>query len=362
VLQFADPDAVWSSQESDKILNSVALTISEVVGMPTSYVTARFAESRRLKAATRQLSTGVLAVEYSIHVPADSAATVPDAGAVEASLDSVDVIIFTSLLQRFIDSSVGEDVYSIQVLAITSRVDGAPDAVPEGFDDTEGLPSFFIIVGVGCCVGFEFPIMALCWRARIRRTKLQAPREESDQDESVPKSEEHDLAQSGHPEHGRAVKDSKLPEAPDQPTREHDRVAPAIPLIWLAMRTVVELQGFQTKPHLNGLRGRVIEWMPALGRYVVELDDGRRKSIGPVNLLPVEAANTDDVRLNVISPQPPMAQTTRRAAVPLPADGFLDFTRPRMVQPRSVMPPLFDDVNAIRPMVPHSSSCHVTLV
>jgi hypothetical protein len=232
-----------------------------------------------------------------------------------------------------------------------------------------------MIAGLGCCIGCQLPILAICWRLRRRRNKHQAPRKESDLDQSVPKPDKHDQAQIGHADHEHVVKDKKLrwllPEAPSPPTEEHHQVAPALPApvevsvaSGLVVGSVVELQDSRAKLDLNGRRGRVIEWMPKLQRYVIEFADGTRESVWPINLLLVEAEPTDDVQFDIIQPQPPMTVPTRGAlamVAPSPVDDFLELTCPSMVQPRSVVPPSLDDfhldVTALKPTVPPSNSC-----
>lgn len=215
----------------------------------------------------------------------------------------------------------------------------------------------------------------MCWRVRRRGSKHLALRKESDLDQSVPMPDEHDQAQIGHADHGHGVKGKKLrwqlPESTSSPTQEHDQVAPALPApaeasvaSGLKVGSVVELQDFRTNLDLNGHRGRVIEWMPELQRYVIEFADGTRESVWPMNLLPVDAAPTDDFQLDIIEPQSPVTSPTREPlamVAPLPADDVLDLTCPHMVQPKSVMPPSLDDVyldvTALKPAVPPSNSC-----
>jgi len=247
------------------ILNSVGLTISQVVGLPASYVTVWFKESRRLKAVTRELSSGAIEVKYGIDAPADSIAAFPDVGAVEAIMDSVDVSSFASLLQDNIDSNVGVGEYSVQVLAITSIAVEAEvaESAPEGSDDTvsSSTATLFIIGGVGCCVGCQIPILVLFWRVRSRRAARPGP-------------EENGPAQGGLAKRGRGAQGVQLPDAPSPPP-ERPELAPG---------SVVELQGSRTFSHLNGRLGKIVKWMPSRGRYMVEFADGTRKEIWPANL------------------------------------------------------------------------------
>jgi len=151
------------------MLNSVGLTISQVVGIPASYVSAWFAESRRLRAATRQLTGGILEVEYSIYVPVDSFADSPDIDVAEATLNSVNFSSFTSLLQDNIDSNFGEAVYSVSVLAIEAVVVEDLHAIPAEPDDTQASASSVLIIiaiGIGCCIGSLLMILTLFSRRR----------------------------------------------------------------------------------------------------------------------------------------------------------------------------------------------------
>lgn len=315
MLLFADPDVARGSPDADKILIAVGLTISEVAGVDASHVTVWFAEARRLAtAAARRLPAGALEVEYGIDVPAESAAAVPDVGAIEASLGNVDVSYFTSLLQQNVDSNVGEDLYSVQVLAITSYAIGAPDAPLEVSDDTESSSSttvIYIIVGVAFFVGLEIPILALCWRMRRRANQREASRENQDQ----------------------------LPEAPGLATHEHGQARVESGLV--ALGSVVELQGFRTNLHLNGHRGKVIKWMPDSGRYVIELADGTVKAIWPGNLMLVDVPppHADDVRIEFDKKEEPRVHPSKPVVAPFlaSADDALNLRRPHVLQPRSVM-------------------------
>jgi len=257
------------------VLNSIGLTISEVVDVPSSYVSVWFVESRRLEAVKRKLSARAFVLEYSIDVLADSDSDASDVNNVEASLDSVDVSSFTSLLQTNIDSSFGAGVYSVEVLVITAVVD-VSGSTPVGSDEAGISPTaviIFIFTGVGFCVGCQFPVMALCWRRR-RRQDLRALSEESDQ------------AQSGRAKRGGAVNRVQLPEALGPLPEEHYRANMAR----LRLGSTVELQGFPSSLNLNGHRGRVTEWMPDHSRYVIKLTDGERKSVlaQPINLVLME--------------------------------------------------------------------------
>jgi hypothetical protein len=182
-LWFSDPGAFQNDTEAEKMFISVGRTISQVVGMPASYVSVGFADSRRLTAATRQLTGGILEVEYSIYVPADSVAEYPGIDVAEASLNSVNVSAFTSLLQENIDSVFGDAVHSVSVLAIeavvvdesstTTAEDHAIDhAIPAESDGAQSSASgllIIIVVGTGCCLGSLFVILALFLRRRRRR-------------------------------------------------------------------------------------------------------------------------------------------------------------------------------------------------
>jgi hypothetical protein len=225
-LLLAGPDAVQRSPQAEEVLEPIGLTISQVVGVPARYVSVWFAESRRLKAATRQLSGSDVEVGFSIDVPADSAADVPDAGAVEASVDSVDVNALTSLLQENIDSHVGEGLYSVQVTVLGVKSDDAGSFVPDGSDDAGSSPSspiVFFLAAVFFCIAFQFPFVALFWR--LRRLRLQ--HEESNPARSGraplspeapgPTPEEYDQAKSGHAKCGGVLNWTPLPEAPRPP-------------------------------------------------------------------------------------------------------------------------------------------------
>ncbi|CAK0848690.1 unnamed protein product, partial [Prorocentrum cordatum] len=54
--------------------------------------------------------------------------------------------------------------------------------------------------------------------------------------------------------------------------------------------SVVEVQGLQTRAHLNGRRGRAVAWLPDAALVRVELDDGSRQDVRPANLAPAEPA------------------------------------------------------------------------
>jgi hypothetical protein len=115
-------------------------------------------------------------LEYSVHVPAGSGTEGPDIAAAEASLNSVSVSSFTSLLQENIDSCVREGVLSVSVLSITAAVVNAPAATPAGSDDTQNHSVIvFIIVGLGlgCCLAFGFLILAMVWHRRQLHRQAQ---------------------------------------------------------------------------------------------------------------------------------------------------------------------------------------------
>ncbi|CAK0862469.1 unnamed protein product [Prorocentrum cordatum] len=177
---FSDPDAVRSGAEAEKLLVSVGVTISQVVGMPASYVSVWFAEgSRRLGAATRRLAGGILEVRYSIYVPSDIDAESLGIDDAEASLNSVSVSSFTSLLQKNIDSNFGEAVYSVSVLALDAVVVDDVHTVPAEPDERQGSASsvlIIIVIGVGCCLGSVF-ISVMLFSRRRRRWALRLERD-----------------------------------------------------------------------------------------------------------------------------------------------------------------------------------------
>lgn len=255
------------------VLKSIGLTISEVSDVPSSYVSVWFAASRRLKTVKRKLSGSFFKVEYSIDVPADSNSDVHD---VQASLDSVDASSFTSRLQTNLDSSAGAGVYSVEVLMITAVAD-ASGTTPAGSDEAGISPTaviMLIITGVGCCVGCQFPVLALCWRRRGPR----APRGQGAR------------ARSERARRGGEADRAQLPEAPCPLPEEHEQVITAR----LGHGAIVELQGFPSSLNLNGHQGRVTEWMPGTSRYVVRLASGARKSVlaQPSNLVLMEEEPT----------------------------------------------------------------------
>jgi hypothetical protein len=177
LLVAADPDALRNSPEGEKLLDSCLLTLSRVVGMPASYISVWFEESRRLREASRQLSRSVLELGYSIAVPEDGDAGVSDIAAAEAELDSINVSTFESMLQENIDSSVGTGLLSVSVLTITADVVDTPGAPASASDDIQGAYTIvFISLGVGCC-----PVLALvCWSLLLRRRALNLPSVEAD--------------------------------------------------------------------------------------------------------------------------------------------------------------------------------------
>jgi len=212
VIQFADPDAVRSSPEAQtEVLDSIRLTISQAVDVDVSYVSIWFVWSRRLNAAKRKrkLSGSFFTVAYSIDVPADGNSDAADVTDVEAALDSVDASSFTSQLQANLDSRAGEGAYSAEVLAITTTVVNVSGTTPLAGSDEAGMSStviiMLIIVGLGCAVGCQFPVMALCWRQQRRR----------------------ELRQEVHTPRGGAVSPAELPELPE--VDEDPVVPPSVP-------------------------------------------------------------------------------------------------------------------------------------
>ncbi|CAK0808481.1 unnamed protein product [Prorocentrum cordatum] len=209
VLLFEGPDAAGDSPEGEQVLSSIGATISQVVDVPASDVSVWSADSRRLharlRATTRRLSRSILEVEFSIDVLAGASA------AVQASLDGVDMNSFTSMLQRNLDSNVGEDVYSVQVLAITSVVVDASGATPIGADHGQESSSIFIFVvfGLGCCIGCEFPALALF----LRRRRLQRGALATEQ------GRRNGRAAPG----GGLAERGRLPEVPRPPHERHER-------------------------------------------------------------------------------------------------------------------------------------------
>lgn len=318
LLLFADPDAVRSSpEEAEKILSSVGLTISQVVGMPASDVSVWLAEgSRKLEPAARQLSASAFEVEYSIECRREM-------HDVKASLDSVSVDSLTSLLQEIIASSVGEEAYTVQVRAfsakvlhngddvvhsvlvtaqtttttsylseiwggsstsgtstgglvqVTAQTTPLVDASGTVLDQLDDLPDWFRFAIAGVvffsCVACASAITVLSRRWRR------------------PKPEQ--LAKLAHPPEG------------------YVQV--------LALGTVVELQGLRSDTHLNGQCGRTVQWMPDRDYYVVELADGSRLSIWPINLSPVYVPLVrDDVQPKVTNPPELYDHATMSALAP----------------------------------------------
>lgn len=142
--------------------------------MPAIYVSTWFADSRRLGAAARGLSSGTLVVEFSIDVPADAAAGVPDVEAAQAALDGVDIGSFTSQLQANIDAEVGKDVYTVSVLSITATVVGDPSATPAPAAPDEAVPLLLVgvVAALLCCLGCGFPVAALIVLRHRRRLQV----------------------------------------------------------------------------------------------------------------------------------------------------------------------------------------------
>ncbi|CAK0853187.1 unnamed protein product [Prorocentrum cordatum] len=166
-------DEIRNSTEAEVVLDSCGRTLAQLVGVPASYVSVAFAESRRLRAAPRQLSQSVVELTYIIRVPADS-----DAAVVKSTLESISVDDFEAILQDHIDSSVGEGELSVSVLLITgpgSLVDTAADAPAAGPHEAQGSSVMVVVfLTVGCYVGCALPALALvCWRFYLRA----APRE-----------------------------------------------------------------------------------------------------------------------------------------------------------------------------------------
>ncbi|CAK0844022.1 unnamed protein product [Prorocentrum cordatum] len=169
-------DEIRNSTEAEAVLDSCGRTLAQLVGVPASYVSVAFAESRRLRAAPRQLSQSVVELAYIIRVPAGS-----DAAVVKSTLESISVDDFEAILQDSIDSTVGEGELSVSVLLITgpgSLVDTAADAPAAGPHEAQGSSVMVVIfLTVGCCVGCALPALALvCWRFRLREGRAQAAR------------------------------------------------------------------------------------------------------------------------------------------------------------------------------------------
>ncbi|CAK0882499.1 unnamed protein product [Prorocentrum cordatum] len=176
-LLFVDPEAVRNGPDALKVLNSLGATIAQVVGTSASYVSTWFAESRRLRAPTRGLSSGSLVVEYSVSVPADAPADIPDLAAMQASLDSVDISSFTSLLQANIDVEVGDGVYEVAVTGITAIAINVPSVtLPEAEDRIDAgleVEANSIIVGIVISgvvfIGCGSLLLLLGWRSHRRQ-------------------------------------------------------------------------------------------------------------------------------------------------------------------------------------------------
>ncbi|CAK0853192.1 unnamed protein product, partial [Prorocentrum cordatum] len=167
-------DEIRNSTEAEAVLDSCGRTLAQLVGVPASYVSVAFAESRRLRAAPRQLSQSVVELAYIIRVPAGS-----DAAVVKSTLESISVDDFEAILQDSIDSTVGEGELSVSVLLITgpgSLVDTAADAPAAGPHEAQGSSVMVVIfLTVGCCVGCALPALALvCWRFRLREGRARA--------------------------------------------------------------------------------------------------------------------------------------------------------------------------------------------
>ncbi|CAK0790603.1 unnamed protein product [Prorocentrum cordatum] len=179
-----DPVAVRNGPDAGKLLTSVGLTIAQVTGTPARYVTTWFAKLRRLMAASRGLSTAVLVVEYSISVPADVPADIPDIAATQASLDSVDVNSFTSLLQANLDAQVGGEVYVVTVTGVTSIIIEDPGAaLPEGGNadnSEEDAPEIIVGIVVSSAVVLVCGSLALCQVLRRHRRQRQPARQGND--------------------------------------------------------------------------------------------------------------------------------------------------------------------------------------
>jgi len=157
-------------------LNSVCLTISQFMRMPASYVSVWFVKSRRVRAVTRRFTEDTLEVEYSIDVPLERVADFPDTVAAEASLNSVSVSLFTSLLQENIDSSFGEGVHSVSVLAIVVVAADETNDTPAGLSGSERFILVITACGALCCLGCPCATLALI----SRRRRFQALRVERD--------------------------------------------------------------------------------------------------------------------------------------------------------------------------------------
>jgi hypothetical protein len=176
VFYLSDLDAVQNNPKAEEnILNAIGLTMSFVVGLPARYVFVRFVGSRRLRGATRQLNTGTLEVEYNIVVPVDSVAEFPDVFAMEEYLNSMDVSLFTSLLQENVDSNFGEGVLTVFVLIIEAVVVGvANDPLTGSGSQQAQIPLAFIVITLGSCLGVAIAGWILRTMLRLHRRRLQA--------------------------------------------------------------------------------------------------------------------------------------------------------------------------------------------